>query len=439
MTLRNLMYATMIACAFASCSKDDVVGPDGPVVAEGDASFAIKIAQPTKAATDADISDLTVLVFNGWQSASTGITLEKKATVDGNVTEVTQTKLTPGNKTVLVLANAKTEVASFTEGATTLQNVLDATTTFQVLSETVGNFSMNSKAYEVTLQASVTNYLGYGLDGQAAGNYLAQAGTEPVKMYRNVAKILLTSIKIKEEVDKGYQYPKATLRVTELFVLHGHNTSKLVGADAAEWGTTNVDGHYVSGVSADTYKEYLKGVNETNKIFSYLADPESNYAHAPELATTIVGADYSPIVVSKDAPYAPKADYKTFYTYENTASTTDEIQTLLVIKGDFSYDGIKPGETEVSRMTEKDRYYSFAIGTTSTIDLKNLDANLIALRGGAENIKGVLRNLQYETSVTIAGPGYKTPFGPKGGDDTFLDVKVKVVDFGRVIQDVEIE
>ena len=28
MKLRNLMYATMIACAFASCSNDDVPTPD---------------------------------------------------------------------------------------------------------------------------------------------------------------------------------------------------------------------------------------------------------------------------------------------------------------------------------------------------------------------------------------------------------------------------
>lgn len=36
MKLRNLMYATMIACAFASCSNDDVPTPDqGGANAEG--------------------------------------------------------------------------------------------------------------------------------------------------------------------------------------------------------------------------------------------------------------------------------------------------------------------------------------------------------------------------------------------------------------------
>ena len=43
MKLRNLMYATMIACAFASCSKDDVIdnGPDP--VAKGDSAFTIVV------------------------------------------------------------------------------------------------------------------------------------------------------------------------------------------------------------------------------------------------------------------------------------------------------------------------------------------------------------------------------------------------------------
>ena len=53
-----------------------------------------------------DIRNLTVLVFNG--AGTNDIKLEKKATVEEEGTdEALQTKLTPGNKTVLVLANAK--------------------------------------------------------------------------------------------------------------------------------------------------------------------------------------------------------------------------------------------------------------------------------------------------------------------------------------------
>lgn len=65
MKLRNLMYATMIACAFASCSKDEVIdnGPDP--VAKGDASLTIKIdTKGTKAAgDDATIKELAVFLY----------------------------------------------------------------------------------------------------------------------------------------------------------------------------------------------------------------------------------------------------------------------------------------------------------------------------------------------------------------------------------------
>lgn len=64
MKLRNFMYATMIACAFASCSNDDVIenGPD----AKGDASLTIKIdTKGTKAygTGDETINELAVFLY----------------------------------------------------------------------------------------------------------------------------------------------------------------------------------------------------------------------------------------------------------------------------------------------------------------------------------------------------------------------------------------
>ena len=48
MKLRNLMYATMIACAFASCSNDDVPTPDqGGANAEGTV-LSVKFDAPLK-------------------------------------------------------------------------------------------------------------------------------------------------------------------------------------------------------------------------------------------------------------------------------------------------------------------------------------------------------------------------------------------------------
>ena len=444
MKLRNLMCETMIACAFASCSNDDVPTPyQGGVEADG-TTLALRFDQPlTKAGGDNEINHLAVLVFNG--AGNKSIKLEKIGIAESNIlsqSEVKQTKLTPGNKTVLVLANAKAEVAKFEEGTTTYEDVLAAETeSYSSLTETVdpllmGDLSMNSKAYEVTLKANVTNYLGYGLEGSDKnGNYLPQAGEKPVKLYRNVAKIVLKEVKVKEEVANGYQYPNATLKLKEIFILHGHNSSKLVGAEGAAWGTTNVVSSYVNGQISSVYNEYLKLVDETNKIFNYME--EQGYAYSAKLVQSF----YSPSlegglpVVSVDEAYKPvSSEMNVFYTYENT-SGEDGIQTLLVVKGDFSYDGIKEGDTDASRIEEKDRYYSFAIGNTGKVN-ETVPADFVGLRAD-DKIHGVMRNLQYNTTITVTGPGYKTPVGPKY-DDTFLDVVVEVVPFGEVSQDVEI-
>ncbi len=70
MKLRNLMYATMIAGAFASCSNDDVPTPDnGNPDVEGGTSLALKIDQPTtKAGAPTDILRKDFLVLRALQS-----------------------------------------------------------------------------------------------------------------------------------------------------------------------------------------------------------------------------------------------------------------------------------------------------------------------------------------------------------------------------------
>ena len=60
------------------------------------------------------------------------------------------------------------EVATFNEETTSYQNVLDATTKFELYSETDGDFSMNSKAdYDANKNKSnvATDSTGYGGGG----------------------------------------------------------------------------------------------------------------------------------------------------------------------------------------------------------------------------------------------------------------------------------
>lgn len=88
MKLRNFMYATMIACAFASCSNDDVIenGPD----AKGDASLTIKIdTKGTKAygSGDETINELAVFLYkvDGDTKTLAGNQYVNSYTADGTI------------------------------------------------------------------------------------------------------------------------------------------------------------------------------------------------------------------------------------------------------------------------------------------------------------------------------------------------------------------
>ena len=59
------MYATMIACAFASCSNDDVPTPDnGNPDAQGGTSLTVKFDKAADTKASGDITSLSMLVFN---------------------------------------------------------------------------------------------------------------------------------------------------------------------------------------------------------------------------------------------------------------------------------------------------------------------------------------------------------------------------------------
>ena len=98
------------------------------------------------------------------------------------------------------------------------------------------------------------------------------------------------------------------------------------------------------------------------------------------------------------------------------------------MKGKFTYTGVTHAAS---------RYYSVAVGYDNMPGVTI--TNPVLLGAIARTETGVLRNLQYDVNLTVKGPGWETPFGPDAKDNTALDVKVEVVPFGQVSQDVEIE
>lgn len=418
MKLRNFMYATMIACAFASCSNDDVPTPDqGDPSAEG-TTLAVKYdaSSLTKATTDATISSLQLLVFNADGN------LEAKGSLKNGTTDVAEaTGLTAGRKDVIVFANVTLpEAVVVGASKSTVFGALEKD--FDNALEADGALTMNSKMYEdIEIALNTVNLLGYDAEtgGKWVGNVDKDIVKVPVKLYRNVAKIRLASIstRMKDEVGKKYSNP--TLKVKEIFILQGHKVTKLFGTNQSEYGATEVNGSY--------YSAYEHTSDWTSKDDIYTL---------AESGVTVKAGDWikksiSEVTVTTAVKYETVND---FYVYENTSDT---YKTLLVVKGDFIYN-----TTDTETKTLEDRFYTAEIGKDVTLPAGSSTLALLALRDVtpvAENGKytiGVYRNLQYNIDLTVTGPGYQTPGG--GGDPTVLDVKCEVVDFGQVDQDVEI-
>ena len=431
MKLRNLLYATMVACAFASCSNDDdpIDNGGGNETPNAEAALEVKVATPalTKAddVTDKTISSLAVLVFDvkTGRLESKGVDKAGKAGASSVIAE----KITAGAKRVLVLANVGSEVSGYTAGLTNgteYSTVLNDTKDFA--EEVDGSLSMNSGVYPVDLQAGVTNYLGY-TETEANnynGHYLSQAAGKTVKLYRNVAKIVLSKVQVTADETK---YKNAELDIENVFILHANKTTKLVGADGASWGTTMPASlNYLNGTENNMY---------TNTWVAYMKDKEKvqNYLTSTDLY------DYKDIfssglaktgltVEGTKTPWEP-TEKNAFYAYENTSK---DIYTLLVVKGKFKYGDLQAPES---------RYYSVAIGKDGIPGIGE-DGTYSApsgFDGSRSSLSGTVRNLQYNVELKVAGPGYTTPFGPKAEDDTYLDVKVEVVGFGTINQSTEIE
>lgn len=439
MKLRSLLLGIMITGVFVACSDNDEVPGKDPVTNDS-ATLSVQIANvQTKSLGDTEvddktISDLSVVVFNGTADDAPVEAIGHAIPKEGSTVKELTMPVTSGNKKVLVLANlteAQLKAMNLTKNAT-FSSVEKARLAYSA-SEVNGTLSMNSAVYTVSLDPGVVNYLGYTKDQAQDGHYLANAGGKPVYLYRNVAKAALTKITL-APYDR---YKEATLDVKEVFILHGHKNSLILGADGAAWGTTNLTDSYLNGAANADYAKWVAYMEDyaDKKIFNYIEGASSYSEYAPESNTNSFSEEVS-MKLSETTNSVDMAN--AFYLYENTdVDVEDDYCTLLVVKGDFTYIG-EDGE----EATSTDRYYSVALGVTGFTDPYSLPENVAGLsdldRKGVKAFKGLLRNLQYNITMNIKGPGYTTPFGPHDSDDTNLGVEVEVVSLTYTKQDVEV-
>lgn len=451
---------------------------------------AIVPGKPEDKLTDeGTINYLTALVFSEDEK------LEGTATFQG-VHNVWVDKLTPGPKKVIALANVGEMVKigddpqeplyenkSFTIGMT-YNEFLAKTKDFFGTKGNLGNettvvikegsspgalisyrydVSMCSQVYEVVLQRGCDNYLGeasrkevesWGGKWLNAANSDPNAGMEkkdgnPVWLYRNVARVHLKNIYV-EEADGDAMFKKPELHVTGIFILNAKNESAIVGDLAKAWGKTYVDDEkdakYINGVSYAWYKSCFDLTENLACFKSYLKEPvaEENYVSDPyffskyedESSEDKTGnGPFLTFPTNKEPPYSNNPNPEgwlageQFFIYENLDI---EKPTLLVVNGNFHYTDAS-GEEHVW----ENRFYPVRIG----IDGLGKDAwdaikskYPVASRSEDE-LQGVLRNINYEITLTITGPGSRYPHGMD--EQSWLSVYAEIVPFETLSQNVE--
>lgn len=426
MKLRNLMYATMIACAFASCSNDDVPTPDnGNPDAEGGTSLTVKFDKAADTKASGDITSLSMLVFNADGKLEVVGTKATTPAVEEGSDAVAHAELTAGVKEVALIANyiVPTTGEQSLIGKTKAEVFAALNKTFDSELEVEGTLTMNSKIYTgVVVAAEKKNVFGFATAPAGYVNVEGLTDTDlksPVKLYRNVAKVVLNKISTKmAENSNKPRYSDPQLVLKEIFILQGHKKTNLMGENWGQYATTNVDDEWYSAYA------HTDEWTEKDDLYTLVENPIVPENTPSWIKTTITGT-----VTTLNAYETANS----FYVYENTDLDN---RTLLVVKGDFSY---KINDTD--RKTESDRYYTIALGENFQVSAgeSNVASELLALRGVTGNggeYNGLYRNLQYDLTLTVTGPGYQTPGG--GGDPTTLDVQCVVVPFGQVNQDVEI-
>ena len=416
MKFQNLIYATMVACAFSACSNDDDPNIPDPAL-ELDATFTTafsavgnsgsSLKSTTKASDDdafGNVAKIGLAVFNngamGTAMATDALLSYMEKTNESDTTACVAAK--SGKVKVLVIANP---TANMFQDAATLQDFLN-----KISKEAIntGSLLMSSKVYDLTLKA------GRNVMVNDLGNSVFKTNTtndqllreENIKVYRNVARVEVPSITVnpREGFGKG---KGATLTLSKIFVANVRSGVRVGGQDggtglfAADQAWCSV----VDGVSA------LKAgaVTESDAAYSIEITDEINYTSA-------------------EAQTGKKEliDGAQFFVYDNASATVFGTPiteaTLLVLKGSYSY------VTDAgSTVTVNNAYWTVAINNSlENTSGKDFPAHC-----------GVLRNVKYVMNVTITGPGNGT-IDPDSNAAS-LTSKIEVVTWGEVVLTPDID
>lgn len=415
MKLQNLIYATMVACAFSACSNDDDPNIPDPAL-ELDATLTVAFSSvgnngsTLKSLTKADdnqyntIGKIGIAVFNAGAmspSMADGALIgyaEQDNSAGADTTACVSVK--SGAVKVLVVANPTVDMfKSYNDYNGYLTAISDA-------SIDENSLLMSSKVYSVTVDkgrntiAANASSVFQKEGNDNSGNTILG---ENIKVYRNVARVEVPKITVNPRSGFGKEGKYAKFTLKSIYVSNVRSSVSVFGKADVFWcPVVNDASNLIKGDAIDgdhtTYAKYIKLFDSDNEI------------------------DYSGTPADKTL-----TDARIFVNDNSSTSTIVEPKdnaTLLVIRGTYEYKAVEGGEI----IKSEDAYWTTVINNTDPV--KNDDA-------GFPLHCGVLRNVKYVLNVTITGPGSSSE-DPESNAAS-LTSKIEVVPWGQVVLNPDID
>ena len=400
MKFQNLIYATMVACAFSACSNDDDPNIPDPAQ-ELDATLTVAFnavgsngsglkSQTKSNAQGSEVGKIGIAVFNdgAMTNMATGALINYKERIANTVTDTTDCiDAKEGAVKVLVVVNPS-------------ENVFQGKTTLEGFKEAISAADLNS-AQPLMASATISYNLKKGRNVASANSETVfpvadNRFTDNIKVFRNVANIDLESITLKPRADFATD---AKLVVSKAFIMHYRNDVKVFGAATAWCPVVN-----------DTESD--------DNIVPNLTGAEGIYTHS--FSQNITGTNEVKV----------SAENGEFFVYDNSSSSriaNVKNATALVIQGTYTYTA-NNGQT----VTSKDAYWTVYINNNET-------ASEVKNDSGYTNLAhfGVLRNVKYAINATITGPSSDNPETPTGAAS--ITSNIEIVPWGTVTLDPSID
>ncbi|MCD8135259.1 MAG: hypothetical protein LUH01_04600 [Parabacteroides gordonii] len=397
MKFQNLIYATMVACAFSACSNDDDSNIPDPAL-ELDATLTVafntvgnngsSVKSLTKSSTNGEVGTIGIAVFNNGAMGNMGVGdlinyKERSANSDVDTTACIDAK--EGSVNVLVVVNPPANVF---DGKTDIDGFKDAISNAE-LSSTQPLMASAVIPYELKKGRNVASTNSTTVFPIADNQF-----SDNIKVFRNIANINLQSITLtpREDFTKD-----AKLLVSKVFIMHYRKAVKVFG-NASEWCPV---------------------VDLTADIEPNTGGDGNKYAHA--FSQEITGTTKADIAAENGGFFV----YDNSFAIQKGDDKKGEV-TALVIQGTYSYT-TGNGET----VTSPDAYWTVYINNNTTEEsVGNAD-------GYDTTHFGVLRNVKYAINATITGPGSDDPENPTGAAS--LTSNIEIVPWGQVNLDPDID